>query len=325
MNMTMEMPAPLGWHTLLTTWRPVLGWDLAVLVALAAYLYAVHRAGEWPLHRTAVFCMGLVVLEVSVSSAIGVYAHPLFWMHMVQHLLLIMVVPILLVAGQPLRLTVSAFGDRADRLLRSRAAGWLFSVPIGFGVYAVTIAGTHLTPFMQLMLTHGYVHVLEQVLYLVSGFLLFLPLIAHEPVRWPLAYPLRLGVLAMAMAVDTFVGVILMMTVREPFPGYVAMHQSWQPSPIQDLHGGGAIMWAGGDSLMLILMFAVALEWMTDHARRDSLGGWLESVRANALAGIGGDTGPDGAPLRRSADVDKDPGALDAYNAMLAKLSEHPE
>jgi putative copper resistance protein D len=321
----MEMLAPLGWHTLLTTWRPVLGWNLVILAALAAYLYAARRAGEWPRGRTAFFCAGLVVLEISVGSAVGVYAHPLFWMHMVQHLLLIMVVPILLIAGQPLRLAVSAFGDRAERVVRSRPAGLLTSVPVAFAVYAATIVGTHLTSFMQVMLTHPPVHLLEQILYLVSGLLLFTPLIAHEPVRWPLAYPLRVGVLAMAMAVDTFVGVVLMMTARPPFPGYVAMHQPWEPSPLQDLHGGGAIMWVGGDALMFVLMLAVALEWARDRSGRDSLGGWLDGVRANALAGIGEGADPDGVRLRRSTDVDNDAAALDAYNAMLAKLSRQPE
>jgi len=45
-----------------------------------------------------------VVLLVSVHSSIEVYGHVLLWVHMIQHLLLIMVVPVLLIWGQPVRL-----------------------------------------------------------------------------------------------------------------------------------------------------------------------------------------------------------------------------
>jgi putative copper resistance protein D len=326
----MHEVGPLGWHTFLTTWRPDVLWDLLIVVALAGYLHTAGRAADWPVRRTMSFCAGLGVLAITLNSAIGVYAHPLFWMHMVEHLLLIMIVPVLLIAGQPLRLAAHVFGVRVEAVLRSRTVGLMTCVPVGFGFYTVAIAGTHLTSFMQLMLTHPAVHRFEQVLYLVAGIVFFLPLVAREPLRWSLAYPLRFGVLAMAMGVDTFVGVVLMQTIRAPFPAYVAAHRPWEPTPLQDLHGGGAIMWAGGDALMLILMLGVAAAWAADRTGRDSLGQWLDGVRANALADIGGHAGraaadddvdQDAELLRGSADVDGDAAALDAYNAMLRRLS----
>ena len=87
------------------------------------------------------FLSGLGVLVVAVNSAIGVYAHPLFWMHMVQHLLLIMVVPVLLIYGQPLRLAARLIGERAVMFSRSRAAGVITSVPVGFALYTVDRPG----------------------------------------------------------------------------------------------------------------------------------------------------------------------------------------
>ncbi|HEX6472786.1 MAG TPA: cytochrome c oxidase assembly protein [Streptosporangiaceae bacterium] len=316
-------PAPLTWHTLLTTWRPAIGWDVVILGACAGYLVLVRRTRGWPGSRTAAFLTGLAALAITLNSSIAVYAHPLFWVHMIEHLLLIMVVPVLLIAGQPLRLA----GRRARRFLRSPPVAVATSVPAGFAGYTAVITGTHLTSFMQAMLTHPWIHQLEIVLYLAGGLLFFLPLIAHEPLRWTVPYPLRMGILMLAMSVDTFVGLTLMLTTSEPWPGYATMRRSWQPTPLADLHGGGAIMWVGGDALMFVLILVIAFAWATDHDRRDSLGGWLDAARAGALAGTGGDPGArtGGAPaeaLLGSTDIDTDASALDAYNRLLADLAK---
>jgi cytochrome c oxidase assembly factor CtaG len=308
---------PLGWHTLTTTWQWATGWDIAILTACAAYLLAVRRAPGWPASRTIAFLVGLAVLAITLNSGIAVYAHPLFWVHMVEHLLLIMVVPVLLTAGRPLRLA----GPRLRPMLRSRPFAAATCAPVGFVVYTAVIAGTHLTSFMQLMLTHPWAHQLENVLYLAGGLLFFLPLIGHEPLRWTLPYPLRIAVLFLAMTVDTFVGLALMLTTNEPWPGYTAMHRAWEPTPLQDLHAGGAIMWAGGDALMFILILITALAWMTDSERRDSMGRWLDTARATTLATTGrrGDQAV-AEPLHTSS-IDTDQAALDAYNTMLARLA----
>jgi putative membrane protein len=319
--------APLTWHTFFTTWQIAWWWDLAIGVSAIAYLAGVlalrARRQPWTGVRTVLFGCGLAVLVVTVNSAVNRYAHPLFWMHMVQHLLLIMVVPALLVAGQPLRLATSVLGDqgRLARLVRSRA-GVIAHPLVAAAVYTVVIVGTHLTSFMQLMLTHPEVHEAEKVLYLASGWLLLWPLIGHEPVRHAVAYPLRLGVLFMAMSVDTFVGLILMLTGSQPFPGYIAMHQSWEPAPIVDLHYGGALMWCGGDAIMFLICLAIALQWIFDNQRRDQLGSWLDTVRRSALAGPQPTTADTDA-LASAGDLDADDRARRAYNAMLARLDQH--
>lgn len=95
--------SPLTWHTALTTWTSAPVIDVLAVLAVAGYLTAVLRrpkATGWPARCTASWLLGVVVLLVSVHSSIEVYGHALLWVHMVQHLLLIMVVPVLLVRGR---------------------------------------------------------------------------------------------------------------------------------------------------------------------------------------------------------------------------------
>jgi putative copper resistance protein D len=305
-------------------WHAAWWWNLAIAAGAAAYGVGVarlRRTGGWPWPRTAAFLVGSGVLAVTVNSGIDVYAHPLFWVHMVQHLLLIMVVPPLLVAGQPLRLAMAVQGAHGwvARLVHGRL-GLLAHPIIGCALYTVVIVGTHLSGFMQSMLTHHGVHEAEKILYLAAGCLLFWPLIAHEPVRWRVPYALRIAVLLLAMTVDTFVGLVLMLTDKEPFPAYNAMHRSWEPLPVSDLHGGGAIMWCGGDAIMFVLCLAIAAQWILDRGRRDQLGGWLDAVRRGALAAHGA-TVAEARALDRAADLDSDDTARVTYNAMLARLN----
>jgi cytochrome c oxidase assembly factor CtaG len=294
---------PLSWPTFWTTWAfsPVA--DPLVLVAAALYGWAVTRTSGWPVRRTLCFAAALVALVIALDSSVDAYSHMLFSMHMAQHLLLIMVVPALVVLGHPLE------------LLR-RATSARFTVPappaLGLAGYTVVLVGTHLTPFMQVMLEHPWVHGVEQVLYLVSGYLLLLPLVGDEPVRRKVSHLLRLLVLFVAMVVDAVVGVVLMMTASEPFPGYLAQHRTWGPDPLTDLHWGGVAMWVGGDGLMMLIGILIIGQWIADAGHNDT-GPWLDAARRKALADAGVD-------LDEAQDLDSD-AALEAYNAMLARMA----
>src|SRR5947207_10353608 len=75
-----------------------------------AYLSAVRVAAKryparaWPASRAAAFLAGLAVIAVATQGSVGSYDDVLFSAHMVQHLLLIMVAPPLLIFGRPVTL-----------------------------------------------------------------------------------------------------------------------------------------------------------------------------------------------------------------------------
>lgn len=324
MDMTGGLP-PLNWASALSTWQAA--WVIDVLLVLAAlgYLHVAYRTlprqgMRWPLGPTVSFLGALIVTAITVQGAIEVYGHTLFSVHMVGHLVLIMVIPVLVVLGQPIRLLSTGSEPLARRVravLDSRTV-WVLTLP-GFGLaaYAAVLVGTHLSGFMQLMLTHPWLHYVEIGLYLGSGYLFFLPLLGHEPLRRTLSYPLRVFLLLIGMTADTVVGVVLMMTATPPFAAYREQHRMWGPSPLSDIHIGGAIMWVVGDGLMFAVVALVVAQWMGDTERQNDTGKWLEAARRSALANLGVDAvDPDGA-----TDIDDDEAALAAYNRMLARLN----
>src|SRR6202167_2073358 len=267
--MTDQALPPFGFSEVVSRWQfaPVV--TGFVVVAAGLYLWGVlrvrrrHPARPWPLARTGLFLGGLAVVVIATESGIGRYDDVLFSDHMVQHLMLLMIAPPLLVVGQPVTLLLHASRNPlhtgVKKLVRSRPVQWLTWPVFGVVAYCATIVGTHLTDFMNLVTEHDAVHEAEHVLYLVVGYLYFLPLIGKEPIRWKVSYPLRLFLLFIAMPVDAFTGVVLGSYETHPF---VPMEpRSWGPSAVNDLHQGGAVMWIGGAAIMFVMIMVTFFQW----------------------------------------------------------------
>lgn len=320
--------APLGWGTAATSWTVMPIADVLTALAVIGYLWRAYRVlprhgVRWSAAATSSFLAAAIVLLLTLQSFVEVYGEATFSVHMIQHLLLIMVVPTLTVLGRPLGL-LKACDDRSARMTEAALAsrvGRLLTFPgIGLAIYGIVVVGTHLTPFQQIMLADvPWLHAVEVVSYLVGGYVFFLPLIGHEPLRQQWSYPLRTFLLLLGMIVDTVVGVMLMMHSQSPFPAYGAFHV-WTPEQLlSDVRTGGAIMWVIGDALMLAVTVSVLRAWTSDTARQNDTGKWLETARRSALAANTGDE-----RLADAEDVD-DEEALAAYNRMLAKLHERDQ
>ncbi|MBU3065924.1 cytochrome c oxidase assembly protein [Nocardia sp. NEAU-G5] len=312
-----EGPAPTVTGALTTwTFSPVA--DILIAVAAMGYGWMVmraHRRSEhWPVIRIASWYAGLACLVLALDSALATYSHRLFTIHMVVHLLMIAVVPALMVWGQPIRLLHLTGGPRARAIIdaaRLRSPWrWLIAARFTVPLYAAVLVLTHLTGFQQAMLTHAWVHTAELLLYLISGYLLLLPLVGGELTTepaWP--YGLRLLVLAICVGPDTLVGVTLMMSSTVLAPAYAAS-RAWGPGALTDQNTAGVIMWLGGDGLMVVLMIIVAGQWVRAGDQARSFGPWLDGIRQRALLGESTSGG----------DIDAEQAALDAYNTRLAQL-----
>ena len=338
----MELP-PFSLAEVVSRWQfaPVV--TGFVVVAAGLYLWGAlrvrrrHPARPWPLYRTALFIGGLAVVVIATQSGIGSYDDVLFYDHMVQHLLLLMVAPPLLVVGQPATLLLHASRNPlhtwAKKALRSRVLAAITWPPFGVALYVGVIVGTHLTGFMNLVEANGTVHDGEHVLYLAAGYLYFLPLIGREPIRWRVSYPTRIFLLFIAMPVDAFTGLVLGSEGSNPFPALAKQRPGWAPSPISDVHIGGAVMWVGGAGIMFALVMAVFFAWSREK-RGDGGLGWLESARRSNFATLvsahqDANAGPGGSPSpapptaraveRESVDDDEH---LAAYNAFLARINK---
>ncbi len=353
------MLRPFGWQAVATVWQfaPIVTGAVVILAAL--YLWGVlrvarrHPARPWPAWRTAMFLGGLAVVVLATESGIGSYDDVLFWDHMMQHLMLIMIAPPLLIFGQPITLLLHASRNPlhtwAKRIVRSRVATFLTWPVFGVVAYAAAVTAAHLTDLAGLVETNQALHNAEHVAFLVVGYLFFLPILGTEPIRWRLSYPVRFIILVLVMPVDTFTGLVLGYGTAGT-PGVVTgPRPAWAPAPVADLHTGGAVMWVAGDAIMFGLMMLVFLMWSMDERTSASGRGWFEAARRASLASLvashpaPGPAGPTGAPgagpaaqgsegtaapaapaavnWDRRGGIDDDE-HLAAYNAFLARLNE---
>ena len=207
------------------------------------------------------------------------------------------------------------------RALRSPALTAFFAPPIALACYTVVIVGSHLTGAMNTIMLHSWAGQIEHLVYLVIGFQFFTLVIGAAPTRWRLASPARWLLLAIAMAVDTFTGIVLLQ-------GTTVISMTPDPrlhvNALSDTHTGGAIMWFGGDAIMAAIMVALVLSWLNDPARaRADSSGWLERSRRAHFAERTAAPGDSAAVLEVTDDIDFDESddRLAAYNRWLASIN----
>jgi cytochrome c oxidase assembly factor CtaG len=214
------------------------------------------------------------------------------------------------------------------RIIRSKPVTWITWPAVGIVAYAAVVVGTHLTNFMNLVIQYDAVHEAEHVLYLVVGYLYFLPLVGKEPIKWKMSYPLRLFLLFLAMPVDAFTGVVLGSYSTYPFRAMAP--RNWGPTPINDLHQGGAVMWIGGAAIMFLVIMVTFFSWSREP-RSSAAMGWFETARRATMADRMSEAAPNAPAARvaagasgqggRPADVDDDDDQLAAYNAYLNRIN----
>ena len=257
----MNMPPAFSWSHLNMFH---LGWLPSLLVLAGEFLYlrAARRHVQWPRSRAIWWTAGSVVTFIATQGVIGVYDMTLFSAHMIQHLLLIMVAAALFAAAAPLDLFRES-SKRVESIVSSRLGRITLHPLTAFGLYFLFIPLTHLTGLFNAMLSHEWLHHSEQIAFLVIGYLFFRPAFGVE--RGVHLHPgLRLVYVMAAVPVDTFTGLALNMTTKNPFPAYVMAGGS----PLDNVHLGGAIMWIGGDGLMLLALIPLTVTWVRYETRR---------------------------------------------------------
>jgi cytochrome c oxidase assembly factor CtaG len=323
---------------LVTDWQVRPGVAAALVLAAAGYLAAAGRVrragGSWQWWRTAAFLAGLAVVAVAMLGGVGRYARVLAWVHMVEHLLLIMVAPPLLAAGSAVLLTDRVLPARWTRLRRvaaSRPVTSLTSPLIAVTGYTAVVVGVHLTGLMDTAMRNGPAHLVEELTYLGSGLLLAQLVFGQLPGHWQHLSPLaRMAILVVAMPVDAFTGVVMLQTPAADQPaGHGPSMTMPGPAPAlsgaQDAHAAGAVMWIGGSGIMMVLLVLVAVAWARHRDTAPGSGGWLERARRTAFDAHTGATPANTGTDSRAAgvgDLDTDEAALEAYNRWLAGLAD---
>jgi cytochrome c oxidase assembly factor CtaG len=253
---TVPMPAPLTGSSVATAWR----WNpvaIAILLVIAALYLAgtvrVRRGGEsWPVNRTVAFLLGLALFGWTTMSFLGLYQQVLFWPRAVQIITLLMVVPLFLALGAPVRLAVEG-GPRwlavaIRRVLDSRIAVLLTFPAVVSLVFLVTPFTVYFSPvYEDTLRSRGAAWMLSFVL-TALGFFYYWTRLRLDPV--PKEYPHLVSVwITFAEAIaDGALGLTLMMG-HHLVAGdwYTALNREWGPTPKQDQVWGGGALWLIGD------------------------------------------------------------------------------
>ncbi len=292
-------------------WHPEPFWLVICGVALVAYLWGVvtmrRRGDHWPVGRTVSWILGLLALLWATNGLIAAYSVVSVSLHMLQHMVLAMLVPVFLVLGAPITLALRALrpsrsGDRGPR----EWVLWGLHSPLSrvitnpFYVLAVSILslyGLYFTELFPALMSNHLGHLAMQVHFVLSGYLFYWVIIGVDPTARPTPYWLKMIILLLSLALHGFFGVALMM-MPEPLAQswYGLVQPPWLTDPGYDTYTAGGIAWALGELPTLIVMTALSVQWARSEDR---------------LA----------RRIDRAADRDGD-AELKAYNARLARMAQ---
>ena len=259
-----------------------------VLTVWIAGLYlfgvvALHRRGDrWPVGRTCSFVAGMGLFWWATSSGLAAYDTTLLSVHMVQHMVLSMLVPLALALGAPITLALRTLPGRPRRwllvCLHSRVARVLSFPPLTFTLYVLSPWALYFTGWYDASLNSDYVHEAMHVHLVLVGCLFFWPLVGVDPVPGRVAYPFRVLLVVLTLPFHAFLGVTIM-GQQELIGGtwYPSLHEgpmgTWLPTPIDDQHTAGGILWGSGDLIGLVVFVVLFVQWvrssMREAARED--------------------------------------------------------
>jgi putative copper resistance protein D len=295
-----------------TQWE-LLSWaTLAILVTAALYLWGVRRmqlrGDRWPVGRTAAFLGGLVVAAMATISGLGTYDDTLLSVHMAQHMLLSMLVPLALALGAPITLALRTLPRRPRgwllSALHSRVAKVLSFPPLTFTLFIVTPWSLYFTGWYTATLHHNYLHEMTHLHMVLVGCLFFWPLMGIDPVPGRIAYPFRLVLIVLTLPFHAFMGVTIMS--QDTLIGgnwYPELHEgpmgAWLPDPLSDQHVAGGILWSSGDLIALLFFAVLFVQWvrasLAEAKREDRRLDLLEAREARAAARAAASSGDPGA------------------------------
>lgn len=303
------LPPELTPIRFVTEWRFDVLWVLVIAFLAFFYLAGVHRlrrrGDRWPIHRTIFWLAGLGLLFYVTNGALNAYEQYLFSAHMLSHMILGMMVPVLLVPGAPMTLALRAIRTRTDGsrgprewimlAVHSRVAGVLANPIVAALLFTVSLWVFYYTPVFSFAIENHIGHQLMIVHFLFTGYLFVQALIGVDPVPYRAPYPMRLLLLFGTMAFHAFFGLSLINGESLLLADwYGAMGRTWGQDALADQQTGGGIAWSAGEIPTIILAIVVAFMWSRSDTK--------EAKR-----------------LDRKADRDGDADLVD-YNQMLAGL-----
>jgi putative membrane protein len=211
-----------------------------------------------PLWQQACFAAGLLVLLLSLNGPMhDLSDYYLFSAHMLQHLLLTLLLPPLLIAGTP--------GWLLSPLLRPPAvlavARTLTKPVVAAALYTVTIAVWHLAPFYDLMMRSHDVHIVTHLMFMVTATIMWWPVMSPAPELPRLTPGVGMLYLFLVGIPMQLVAALITLSDEVLYPWYSAAPRTFGLTPHDDQALGGLLMWVPGNLWMFLAIGVLFFRW----------------------------------------------------------------
>ncbi|WP_441248587.1 cytochrome c oxidase assembly protein [Kitasatospora sp. McL0602] len=293
------------------TWSPDWPFLIGCLVALALYGTGVvrlrRRGDRWPVGRAIAWLAGVGSILLVTCSGLNDYGMVLFSAHMMQHMVLSMLSPILLLLGAPITLALRTLrparkgSGRGPRellvaLLHSRFVRVISHPAFTIPLFVASLYGLYFTPLFDFLMQYRLGHIGMMVHFLAAGMLFFWPIMGVDPGPHRPGFVMRIIELFMGMPFHAFFGVAVMMATSSLVTTFGTGSAPAGTNLLDDQKMAGGITWAFGEIPTAVVLIALTLQWAKSEER--------QARRKD-----------------RAADRDGD-AELVAYNAYLAALEQ---
>jgi putative membrane protein len=270
----LHVGASLSWSSFTVHWSTVFG--LGALALLYEWRARAERMKEMLgahspfsiLHSWRRFCFYAALATIFFS--LNGWLHDLsdwylFSAHMVQHLLLTLLMPPLLLAGIP--------GWMLRPLLKQPLIGGLARVltrpKVCFATFNIVVALWHVPIFYNAAVESHAIHIVQHLMFMASAVMLWWPVLSQLPELPRLSYPMQMLYLFLTTLPMSVVAVFITYSQNLLYPGYSAAPRILGVTPMQDQLIGGLIMWIPGGLIFFAVISVIFFRWQ-NHGAEDS-------------------------------------------------------
>ena len=253
--------ATLDWTRFTVHWSTVIG----LLALLALYEWRARVAARQPelgapptpAQRTR-FVIALLAIFLSLNGPLHDLSDSfLFSAHMVQHLVLTLVVPPLLVSGTPASLFRQALRSRAV----ARVARAITKPLAAYAIFNLVLIAWHFPQAYDLAVRQHPVHIAQHLMFMTAAVIMWWPLLGSVPELPRLPYPMQL-LYCFAMTIPmSIVAIFITYADSILYTSYAYAPRIFGISPMEDQILGGLVMWIPGGFFFLGVMAVVFFKW----------------------------------------------------------------
>ncbi|HEX6232766.1 MAG TPA: cytochrome c oxidase assembly protein [Jiangellaceae bacterium] len=276
-------PEPTAWR-LITQWYPDTAFLLGCLAAVLLYAAGVRRlrrrGDRWPVGRTVAWMGGVGLVAFVQTSGLMTYGMTMLSVHMGQHLILMMVCPVLLVLGGPVTLALRAVaparrGERGPRewllaVTQSRALRVLTNPLVALALFVSGPFIVYFTGLFEVAMRNHNGHTLMSLHFLLTGYLFYEVLVGIDPLPKRPPYLARIGLQFAAIVFHTLFGLALMESARLIAGDYyrtLAADIAWLPDALADQRLAGQISWGASELPGLAILILLLYQWSRSDER----------------------------------------------------------